>query len=751
MAAADDWVPVSSSSGKDDWTSVSGAAPAQEFRQPGEAQALTDEARVAKERGAIPDELKTALYSAGEMGAFSLPTWASAKISQKKGQSWEDALNEQRAYVEALQRQNPKSSLAGSTAGLVGGMFVPLGPLGTASKLAARGAEAIGAGATGKAIASGTTVGAGFGAGSSLGEKAWSDKLTPGEFAKDVGIGAVGGGILAPIAERIIGRAVSPADAAKTEVLASQGVTPSKEMITGVRAEKGAPRETADVMAEEARNILSQKVEGMKTPDVSPTTAAELIGASGVATREAVQQPYKTLKGLEGSFNFGEDGASAHVLPFVVSKIESAGINPLYRELPKNYPGANTAFDTLNLHLNDIAARKSQPTMAEIMQMKDEISKARGSVRGVDDSKATEAIIRGFKDSVYDAVSKGKYEASPETVLAAGVELARADKGWSKFVKDYQPKAGVESSPTRRILSQFADPNSKYMAKEITPEMTQAAQTEIDKFITHPRVGPSLYNRMERMIGPGTPEMDAFNASIINKMLTAEKNDISKLPTQIQRYTTPQALPVTLKAFGANEGKLNTLVPHASDSAETAAAKQRLLDTQKLGQAIEIISKRPGTSDEKQSMIATAVKEFALPLAGFAFGFPHGAEAVMYALMGKGASSVGSSIGSIRASSAQRAGAPRGVQPETAGSPIPVGRGEMTPVIQNIPGILPPDREPNYGLPQARATGGRVTTSGQLMAAMERAGKKDVQNTKPLLQSTDTAVAKALEIANQHI
>jgi hypothetical protein len=37
------------------------------------------------------------------------------------------------------------------------------------------------------------------------------------------------------------------------------------------------------------------------------------------------------------------------------------------------------------------------------------------------------------------------------------------------------------------------------------------------------------------------------------------------------------------------------------------------------------------------------------------------------------------------------------------------------------------------------------------MAAMERAGKKDVQSTKPLLQSTDTAVAKALEIANQHI
>jgi hypothetical protein len=719
--------------------------------QPGAKQAVSDEAIVAKERGAIPDELKTAYYSAGQMGAFSLPTYAAAKLSQKKDQSFDEALNEQRAYVDALQRQNPKSSLAGSTAGLVGGMFVPLGPVGAAGKLAARGAEAIGAGAVGKAAASGSTMGGILGAGSSAAEKYATDKFTPEEIAKDAAIGAVGGGILGPVAEKIIGRSVSPADAAKTELLASQGITPSKEMITGIRAAEGAPRTTADKMAEEARNVLAQKVEGMRNPDVSPNAAAELIGSSGIASREAAQQPYKTLKGVEGSFNFGEDGAASHVLPFVAEKLKSAEINPLFKELPKNYPGANTALDTLNLHLNDIASREANPTMAEIMQMKDEISKARGSVRGVDDSKATEAIIRGFKDAVYDAVSKGKYEASPQSTLTAGVELARADKGWSQFVKDYQPKAGVESSPIRRILSQFADPNTKYMAKEITPEMAQAAQTEIDKFITHPRVGPSLYNRMERMIGSGTPGMDTFNASIINKMLTAEGNDISKLPTQIQRYTTPQALPVTLKAMGAKEGQLNTLAAHASDSAETAAAKQKVLDTQKLGQAIDIISKRPGTPDEKQSMIVAAVKKYALPLAGAAVGLPHGTEALLYGLVGKSASDIGSGIGSIRGAVAQRAGAPRTVQPETAGSSIPVGRAEMTPIIQNIPGMVPVQEEPNYGIPKTRATGGRVTTSSQLMAAMDRAGKKDVQNTKPLLQSTDTAVAKALEIANQHI
>jgi len=733
------------------WASKSDSLPdapwaTQEFRQPGEAQALTDEARVAKERGAIPDELKTALYSAGEMGAFSLPTWASAKISQKKGQSWEDALNEQRAYVEALQRQNPKSSLAGSTAGLVGGMFVPLGPVGAAGRLAARGAEAIGAGATGKAIASGSTIGAGLAAGSSLGEKAWSDKLTPGEFAKDVGIGAVGGGILAPIAERIIGRAVSPADAAKTEVLTSQGVTPSKEMITGVRAEKGAPRETADVMAEEARNILSQKVEGMKTPDVSDFAGAEALQSATRKAFEKAQEPYEAFKNIPGVIDFGGQAPHEYVFPIVQKSLIDAKVNPNFQSLPQNYPKANEAIKMLGVQLELAGDKAVGQTLEEAMQIKRELGILYEGAKG-QDRKALQAVIDGYKNSVNQAVIDGLFTGDK---LPAAVELFRSDSGWSKYAKDFGPGKGAESSLWNRIKKSMSDDRG-FVTTDLTPEKAQAAQALINANIINPRLGPALYAKLERTIGSGTPEMEGFNALIINNMMTAKNNEIANLPAQIQKYTAPTALPVTLKAFGASEGKLNTLVAHADDSAKTAAAKQKVLDTQKLGQAIDIISKRPIADDQKQSLIAEAVKKYALPLAGAAFGLPHGTEAVLYGLAGKGIGEVGSGVGSVLGSRAQRAGAPRGVQPETAGSPIPVGRGEMTPVIQNIPGILPPDREPNYGLPQARATGGRVTTSGQLMAAMERAGKKDVQNTKPLLQSTDTAVAKALEIANQHI
>jgi hypothetical protein len=328
--------------------------------------------------------------------------------------------------------------------------------------------------------------------------------------------------------------------------------------------------------------------------------------------------------------------------------------------------------------------------------------------------------------------------------------LFRSDSSWSKYAKEFGPGKGSEASLWSRIKKDISDDRG-FVTSDITPQKAQAAQGLINSNIINPRLGPALYAKLERTIGSGTPEMESFNALIRNNMFTAKDNNIAKLPGQIQKYTAPTALPVTLKAFGASEGRLNTLAPHASDSPATAAAKEKLIDAQKLGQSIDIVHKSSASEAEKQSGIMQLIKHYGPMLLGGALGIPSGAiEAIAYGALGKGAGMVGSGVSGAFESAAQRAGAPKMVMPQTAGQPIPVGKFEVTPRLY-APSVMPPDQEPNYGLPQARATGGRVTTSGQLMAAMERAGKKDVQSTKPLLQSTDTAVAKALEIANQHI
>lgn len=745
---------VSPSSEKSGWQSapeVSGNL------HPGEAEAIKDAALVAKERGITPDELKTFLYSAGDTALFNAPTYAAALANKKKDQSFTDALNEQRAYVEALQRQNPKSSMAGTGAGFFGGMFVPLGPIAKGGQLAARGAEAIGAGAKGKAIASGAGTGAGFGAVSGVSEKFGTEDFTPGEIAKSTAFGAGAGAVLTPIAEKILASKVSPENAARAEILASQGVPASREMITGVKAPEGAARETATQMAQEAKDILTKKVEGMKTPDVSPFAGAEAFQGAERKAFEAAQEPLAKLDKMPGIIDFGytvdpvtrqvkPNNPVEYIAPFVSKSIESSKINPNFRELQQNYPAANSALNTLSVELSSMANKGNNLTLEQALVVKKELNKAYNSARTVDDKRAVMAIVDGYRDSIKQAVVDGMFTGNQ---LPAVVELARADKGWSQFEKMYGSGKGSESSVWNRIKKAMSDERG-YVTSNLTPDKAQAAQEIINESILKPRVGPVLYNRLEKAIGAGTPAMDSFNALIRNNMLTVKGDDITKLPDQINKYTSQRALPVTLKAHGADTGNLTSLAPHPSDSAQTAAAKARLTDAQKMAQAIELVNKSAANEAEKQSAFVQVIKQYGPALVGSAFGMPHGAEAIAYGVLGKSAGAVGSGAMGAFESAAQRSGAPKMVMPDTAGQPIPVGKFNVTPRAY-LPSLAPPDQEPNYGLPQARASGGRVMTSNDLMAAMERNGKKDVQNTKPLLNSTDDAVAKALEIANQHI
>ena len=749
MDQVNDWTPIEQpSAGHDDWTPVGAAKP-----QTGPEQAKADEAVTSKERGLIPDELKAAGYSAGDMALFGGPTYAAAlHTSYKENIPFKEALNKQREYEAALSRQNPKSSAVGTGVGLVGGLAVPLGPIGKAGTLAAKGAEYLGAGKLLKSAASGATVGAGTGALSGALNKYGTDEFTPSGVGESALYGAGFGSVIGPVAEKLVGKTVAPADAELTKVLESQGIKPSQEMITGKRAPEGAARSTADEMSAEAKNILEQRRQSLLDQNVGPNAGGEALGAATNASREAAQQPYKTLEGVAGNFDFGDNGATGHVLSSVRDSLKASDVNPTFRD-SKFYPGANAAYDALNLELQNIESKGGQPTFQDMLRVKDEISKARRNATDVDDSKAVEAIIKGYKQSLNQAVSNGMFQGTPQAQLQAGVELARADKGWSDFLKTYQQKGGGEKGAIAQTMKQLQDANSKYMSKDITPEMAQAAQGKINQYVTDPRLGPLYYNRMEKMIGSGTPEMESFNAAIRNNMLTPKNDDISKLPSQLNQYLDPRTLPVTLRAFGADTtGVLNNLEAHTTDSAATTAAKEKLRDLRNMGQAIDTVYKRPVSDEEKAGMISTVLKKYALPAAWFAFNIPHGAEAVMGALAGKGLNAGASGVSSMLEARAQRAGAPKTVGMEGEGYKSPYLPYKVYPHIGNLGAMVPVDEQPGY-TPVARASGGRVggMTSDQLLSAVERAKKKTRANTKPMLGLHDNQVAKALEIANHKI
>lgn len=808
MAAADDWVPVSPSSGKDDWTSVSGAAPTKEFQQPGTKQALSDEAIVAKERGAIPDELKTAYYSAGEMGGFSIPTLLSAKLEQKKGQTYTDALKEQRDFVEALQRQNPKSSMAGSAVGLVGGVLTPLGPLGTAGAKAAQLAGKVGAGSTGKAIASGATIGSGFGALTGAAEKGFTEDFTPAEIAKSTAFGAITGGALAPVAEKIVSKFVKNPEitltdpstgsirltdkaletarsafggrlsdddlkvlqphlmdafsdkgiteaAAKEALLKAQGIEASKTMATGVKAPPAA-REAAQEAELAATSKIMETAEGQRKSLPESAMADVYQGAERKLFGEA-QKSLEDFKNIPEKFQYipvqkqMPDGTihtdyvnpfSLYLKPEVEKALTKAGQPTSFAadEFPKAAI-AKKALET-GIGADNLPFTNEGLTVRNIMQVRKRLNGIYKGAEG-EDATAVKNIIAGYDNTVDRLLNNNLFNGN-----TAQFQLQRSVSNslWSNYMKKVYPKEAAEGRLTDQILQKMADPNTGWVSKTLTPEMAQGATGAINAGLMDKNLGPAVYKRIQQTIGAGTPEMETFNAAIRNNIFNATDPKTGTVTTDnllksIQAHLEQGTLPITLQAFGAKAG----------DAAATKAAQEQVSNLRQLAEAIRVVNSSAKTQLEAQSRTWELIKRYTPALVGAAVGQPHGLlPAVAGALAGQVGSHVASGASGAAQIMAERAGAPK-VIPKIAGEGADV-RGipyRVYPGVRNV--LPPPDQEPNYGLPQARATGGRVTTSGQLIAAMERAGKKDVQNTKPLLQSTDTAVAKALEIANQHI
>ena len=63
-------------------------------------------------------------------------------------------------------------------------------------------------------------------------------------------------------------------------------------------------------------------------------------------------------------------------------------------------------------------------------------------------------------------------------------------------------------------------------------------------------------------------------------------------------------------------------------------------------------------------------------------------------------------------------------------------------LFRSIPAFAPVEEQQGYGPPPvARASGGRVVTAEELMSRMDKASKKHVKETKPLLNLHDNTVA----------
>lgn len=295
-------------------------------------------------------------------------------------------------------------------------------------------------------------------------------------------------------------------------------------------------------------------------------------------------------------------------------------------------------------------------------------------------------------------------------------------------------------------MSQMVDPQTGFVADALSPEMAQAAQTVINAGLTDKRIGPALYNRLEKVIGRETPAMEAFRTQIKNNILTPKNNDFAALPKQIDEYLSPAIRPVTERAFGAVAG----------DQASIKAAREQMAELRRLSETIKMINQRPKASpDEKEGMIRRAMSYFAPSVVGAVAGSMHGP---VGAIAGGALTQAASEIPRALTSRGQ-------LRAEQFGAPIVRPEGVIDPrayqLFRNVPAMDPTDQQSGYAKPQplsplprqGRKKGGRVTamTGEQLIAALEKAKREVNSQTKTLLHSSDETVARALEIANRSI
>lgn len=727
----------------------------------GQRQAVEDEAKIKAAEGFVPEALKAGTYSAANTALLNIPSHVVAAYTAKKeNRPYAEVYKEQKEYEDALARRNPYASGAGTAAGFVGGMAIPLGPVATLG----RGAGAIASKAgplAAKAAESATIGGTLSGAGSYI-EKGEADKAIR-DAAIGVGLGTVAGPAISGIASRLakkppvldasgdltpqataaveqaFGRRLDPADidalkphlqdvmgakgispeAAKEALLKSQGIKPTTSMVTGKAAPEGAAK-----VAEEANIAAKQKIaetgELMAGPRPPESAVAKELYATERSYHDMAKAQYDKTFSHPGHFT--EDFADL-VMPQVQKELNSRNLPTDYTRLPQ-YTYAPQAMALLR----EVSAGNMPLNQPINMQNLDQVNKGLNTLwnkSSGEDRIAIQSMKNGFLNSINEGVQNNLFYGNGAQVIA---DMQRSRDLWSIYKRTFYGKDEA-NQVFRRAFGKFKEPDGT-MTKFPDAAAAETAQAVINANLLKGNMGAQVYNKLEGALGKDSPGMDAVNRYIRNHAFEIG-DDLSKFSKNMDKFLSPESISLAKKVFTPAE----------------------ISQMRRMSEAVRIINARKIPDAEKEGLIVKTLKRVAPAVLGGIVGSVHGVPgSILASLAGE---SVGSGLRGLSKSmqiKAQQAGAPV-VRPEV-NVPAPV---------RNISGLYPTEEEAGYGLPPpltirpdrtGRASGGRISSESkadQLIMAAERAKNSLGKETKSILNTPDEHIARALEIANKHI
>jgi hypothetical protein len=729
----------------------------------------------------VPDTVKTAGWAAGNAAlAYAPRALAAGYESFVEDRPYKETLKEQTDYENALYRQNPKTSTAFTGLGLVGGLAVPLGPVATLGK-AAQAATAARFGTGVGRAAEGATIGSTLSGVSGLLESG-----DPTTALKDAAIGLGVGAAAAPVlgalgnyftklpavrdangnltreAERAIETAFQgrmnaddiasfktqliasyeksgiSTPAAREALLVKEGVTPTASLTTGYKAPEAAA-DIAEKTAREGADTIAKRAEALAGPAPAAGEIGRLVHGAETATHTAGTKAYTDLGKYTEPF---KPEASNLFLPAIQKELYGApgGRFATTAEdlTTMNLGKAAEAFKLIEdgIHSNNFLIKNPATGVAKFdMENVGAIKVALNSLEKASSDKDRVAVKRikaGFDNALNDAFAKNLFTGNAQALA----DLRAADTLWAKYKTNFYDKIGPSAGTFRSSLNAMIDQQLKKIPQNLPGAAAETAQGILTTGLLNKTYGTDLYNRMARALNNDPAAL----ATVKNEM----RNIVLANPNDVKKFTE------TIDNFLKNHSGPNGLANKIFDKPGELAALRRL------SEAAKVIDAKPGTQQQKYSMLVSAAKELTKRttsgLIGFALGNVPGA--VKGIAAGKAAEAVATPIANALARRAEAAGAPKTYRKAPKSMRVFDQAPDTGSIIRNIPAMesvgVPGYQEPTMLPPLTirRASGGRV--SDRLVSAVERAKKTVNNSTKALLNVDDSHVARALEIANQN-
>jgi hypothetical protein len=741
----------------------------------GEKQAEADLA-LLKEAGYSPaaQTAQAAVIPALNAALFNVPSHVIAAKTYLTGNepSYTKVYEKEKEYEDALARQNPYASGAGTVAGIAGGFLVPGGAL-------ARGAQAAKAAAQARGFGAGATkaaelAGAGASAGALTGISSGIESLDPAKAARDAALGVgLGAGVhyglgkimpgavkgaspneLQGLIDQTVGKGKLTAQdiPGLEELVRVKGASPAviKEAlapgaplsaVTG-KAAPASAKEVSEQATQQAREGLAAQAEKMAGTAPAEDAIGEALHRKITEAKPVVRAGYEKLAEMGKGATFDESVPSNFIKtinPMLLEKQIPSGSEELSRSgldqaaKAMKYIEEGIAVD--NLPLKDLATGVAMRDVSNYEAVRKRLKGFQNNSKG-EDKLATSVILSGF-DEVYRNALKNALtkEGDPDIGKKLTEQLTKAREGSTDFHQRFTAKYGTSSPEFMLVVNQMVDQSTGQIANNIPVGSASAAQKILTGSIMQPKLGEAMYVRLENALGKNTPEMAAVTQQIRNHVLTPETGkDVSSLASRIDKFL-------------ANN-------PRVAERVFSGAGEQpSIADLRRLSEGIKVIaaSKKPEADKQNEyvALLKGAARLVGAVSGATAFGPVTGAAISIAEMLGSKAT------GALRSGSQQAR--------ELAGAPIvkePFDAGQVTGKLKYGAAFNQPDKEAGYQDPRPltingpgnrveRKSGGRV--SDRLIREVERAKKSINSDTESLLNTPDSHVAHALEIANRNL